>query len=58
MTLKIFDLLPDYKALLDLEPGELAGVVIEYFNSEGANLNDLNRHNFGLPHIVEGYPSA
>jgi len=25
MTLKIFDLLPDYKALLDLEPGELAG---------------------------------
>lgn len=54
--MRIFDLLPDHNALLDLEAEELAGVVIEFFNSEGINLGDLNRHNFGLYHIAEGYP--
>jgi uncharacterized protein (TIGR02391 family) len=56
MSLKIFDFLPDQTALLDLEPEELAGVVLEFFNTVGVNLDDLNRYNFGLYHIVDGYP--
>jgi len=56
MPIELSDLLPDPSALLQLEPEELAGVVIEYFNHENVNMSHLNPYNFGLPNIVQGYP--
>ena len=58
MTKKIIDIVPDYETLLTLEPEELAGVVIEFLNSnEERNPGVLNSHNFSLPDTVDGYPS-
>ena len=57
MTVSIFRLVPDAKALLDLEPEELAGVLMEYLNSLFAlRTARLNRYNFGLVHTVQEYP--
>jgi uncharacterized protein (TIGR02391 family) len=55
----IHSLIPDADQLLALEPEELAGVVLEYFNSlsEG-QLSQLNRHNFTLRDTVSGYPAS
>lgn len=52
----IYELIPDHELLLDLEPEELAGIVLEYLKSLPAGSTQLNRYNFGLPHTVEGYP--
>jgi uncharacterized protein (TIGR02391 family) len=54
---RIFDIMPDANLLLSLEPEELAGVVLEYLNGLGqSERGQLNRHNFGLPTTVQGYP--
>jgi uncharacterized protein (TIGR02391 family) len=42
--------------LLGLEPEELAGVLLELFNSAPESGLDINRHNFMLPHTVQEYP--
>ncbi len=52
----MFNIISDPEAVLSLEPEELAGVILEYFNSEHSREMDLNRRHFGLPHIVEKYP--
>lgn len=49
-------LLPDPEAVLALEPEELAGIVLQYLNSAGADSGQLNRYNFSLPHTVQDYP--
>ena len=58
MTVSIYSLVSDAKALLDLEPEELAGVLIEHLNSlPPSDQRQLNRYNFGLDsHTVEEYP--
>lgn len=57
MAKKIIDIIPDAETLISLEPDDLAGVVLEYLNSAGENSSDLNRYNFGLPHIVKDFPA-
>ena len=52
----IYELIPDHELLLDLEPEELAGIVLEYLKSLPAGSTQLNRYNFGLPHTVADYP--
>jgi len=54
--MSIYKILSDEKALLNLEPEELAGVVLQYLNTLSENDGHLNRYNFGLPDVVEGYP--
>lgn len=54
----IHSILPDPEILLTMEPEELAGVVIQYLNSLPDGHPNLNRYNFGLPHIVEEYPGG
>lgn len=57
IPMSIHSLVPDAKAVLALEPEELAGVVMEHFNSLPASeRNNLNRYNFGLAHTVQEYP--
>jgi uncharacterized protein (TIGR02391 family) len=57
MARTLHEILPDAELLLSLEPEELAGVVLEYLNSLGSgDRGQLNRHNFSLPHTVQGYP--
>ena len=57
MTVSIHSLVPDSKALLALEPEELAGVLMEHLNSlSPSDQSQLNRHNFCLPHTVQDYP--
>ena len=56
--MSIGSLVPDAKALLELEPEELAGVLIEYLNSPSSSQQeDLSRHNFlvSIDHTEE-YP--
>ena len=54
--MSLYSLVPDAKALLDLEPEELAGVLMEHFNSlSPSEQRELHRHNFGL-HTVQEYP--
>ena len=56
-TVSIYSLLPDAKALLELEPEELAGVLLQYLNSlSPSEQRDLNRYNFGLNSTVQEYP--
>ncbi len=52
----MYMLISDPDAILSLEPEELAGVVLEFLNSGQSRSSNLNRYNFGLPHIVEKYP--
>lgn len=53
----IYDIIPDAKALLSLEPEEVAGVIIEYLNKlPDDSKSALNKQNFGLPHTVAEYP--
>lgn len=49
-------IIPNPDDLLALEPEELAGVVLEYLNSQDSNSGSLNRYNFSLNHTVVGYP--
>ena len=52
----MYNIIPDPEAILSLEPEELAGIVLEFLNSGHPRSSNLNRYNFGLPHIVEKYP--
>ena len=55
--MSIHALVPDAEALLELEPEELAGVVMEHLNSLPASeQGQLNRYNFTLDHTVREYP--
>ena len=55
--MSIHALVPDAEALLELEPEELAGVVMEHLNSLPASAQgQLNRYNFTLDHTVREYP--
>jgi uncharacterized protein (TIGR02391 family) len=57
MARTLHQILPDPELLLTLQPEELAGVVLEYFNQLDPNdRGRLNRHNFALPQTVQGYP--
>lgn len=50
-------LVPDGDALLQLEPEEIGGVILEFLHSrEAQDSGMLNRNNFGLPHVVAEYP--
>ena len=49
MTVSLYSLVSDAKALLELEPEELAGVLMEYLNSlPPSEQREQNRHNFVL----------
>ena len=55
--MKIHDLVPDADALLALEPEEFAGVLLEFLNKlPERERENLNRYNYSLSHVVEGYP--
>ena len=55
--MSIYSLVPDAKALLNFEPEELAGVLMEHLNSlPPSEQRGLNRYNFGLVHTVQEYP--
>ena len=54
----IYELIPDHELLLNLEPEELAGVILEYLKSLPEDSAELNRQHFGSPHTVERYPPA
>ena len=58
MTVSLYSLVSDAKALLDLEPEELAGVLMEHLNSlPPSDQRQLHRYNFSIDtHTVEGYP--
>src|SRR2546430_2341663 len=59
MSKSIYSIISDPEALLALEPEELAGVVLEHFNSMDAHEQaQLNRNNFTLRYMVESYPAA
>ncbi len=52
----IHKIIPDPNALLALEPEEIGGVILEYFNSlPVTEQGSLNRHNFSSPHTVRNY---
>jgi len=50
-------IIPNPDDLLALEPEELAGVVLEYLNSQGSDSGALNSYNFSLDNTVKAYPS-
>ena len=52
----IYELMPNYEVLLDLEPEELAGIILEYLNSI-PDPSELTRYHFGSPETVAEYPS-
>ena len=52
----IYELIPDHGLLLNLEPEELAGVILEYLKSLPEGSTELNRYNFSMPHTVADYP--
>ena len=51
-----YEFMPNYEVLLDLEPEELAGIILEYLNSI-PNPSELTRYAFGSPETVAEYPS-
>ncbi len=55
--MSIHSLVPDAEALLELEPEELAGVLMEHRNSLPDSVQrSLSRYNFSLPDTVREYP--
>ena len=52
----IYELMPDYEVLLDLEPEELAGIILEYLNSL-TNPEQFTPYHFSSPETVAEYPS-
>ena len=55
--MSIHSLVPDAEALIELEPEELAGVLMEHLNSLPASARrSLSRYNFSLPDTVREYP--
>src|SRR5437588_3428486 len=54
--MSIHSLIPDAQTLLALEPEELAGIILQYFNSLPERASELNRYNFSLPNTVQEYP--
>ena len=53
----IYALISDYKTLLGLEPEELAGIVLEHFNSQGTTKRALiGCGNFIAPETLRDYP--
>ena len=54
--MSIHSLIPDPKALLELEPEELAGVLLQYLNAlSPSEQRQLHRYNFSLE-AARGYP--
>lgn len=55
---RLYDILPDSEVLLNFEPEELAGIILEFLNSLRPDMAEqlLNTHNFSQPETVEGYP--
>jgi uncharacterized protein (TIGR02391 family) len=53
--MQLYELIPDVQTFLSFEPEELAGYLLEFLASPDGG-NSLNRHNVGLPQLVEGYP--
>jgi uncharacterized protein (TIGR02391 family) len=57
MPKSLIGMLPDVNSILQLEPEELAGVLIEYFNSlTPQEQSQLNRHNFLTYWGLDGFP--
>lgn len=55
--MNIYSIISDPEVLLSLEPEELAGIILEYFNSNSADVrHELHTRNFGLSHVVKDYP--
>ena len=55
--MSLHSLVPDAQALIDLEPEEFAGVLMEYLNFlPPSEQQKLNRCNFGLDHTVQEFP--
>lgn len=53
----IYSIIPDSEVLLELEPEELAGIVLEVLNSlDHASTGQLNRYNFTLQNNFGKYP--
>lgn len=58
MSETLSSIIPDPEALLALEPEELAGVLLEYFNSlpHSDQRGQLNAHAFSAEWGIKGYP--
>ncbi len=57
MPRSLIQMVPDVASILQLEPEELAGVLIEYFNSLTAHeQQQLNRYNFMTSDGITSYP--
>ncbi len=57
----IYPLIPDHEALLAFEPEELAGIILEYFNSRGTKGKRVVVScygNFISPEALRNYPSG
>lgn len=53
--MQIHEIVPDVEVLLELEPEEVAGVVLEYLCAFSGSGGGINRYNFSLDNTVEGY---
>lgn len=57
IPMNLTTLIPSADDMLALSPEELAGYIIEYFNSLPPRQSaSISRHNFSLPSTVDGYP--
>ncbi len=57
--MSIYSILPDAEALLNLEPEELAGVVLEYLNSlSPMNATQMHRGNFSSLILCRSFRKA
>jgi uncharacterized protein (TIGR02391 family) len=52
----IYKIIPEPETLLELEPEELSGLVLEYLNSIPENSQEMHRSGFLSCHNVTGYP--
>ena len=59
MTVSIYSLVPSAQDMLELQPEELAGVLMTHLNSlPPSDQQQLNRYNFSIDtHTIEEYPS-